>query len=727
MNTISQLRATYRIQFRPEFPFEAGEKLVPYLKQLGISHLYASPVFESIPGSTHGYDITDYTGIRNELGGEKDFNKLVRALQENGLGLILDFVPNHMAIASFHNKWWRDVLENGRYSRYAEFFDVDWETSREELRNRVLLPVLGDQYGIVLERGEILLEYSSGSFVIKYYDHNLPVRPYSYADILEQAITFYEENPSDKSYDILENIQELKSIARAAHNIPVTDITEEESPGDVSEERMTEMTVIRRRLRQLVEASPHIHRAIQRTLEVFNPPGGSLPEAYDPLHSLLEMQHYRLCYWKVATEEINYRRFFDINHLGAVRMEIPEVFQRTHALLFRLIREGKVQGLRIDHPDGLYDPVGYFQKLREGCRLSMIEGGYPPDDFYIVVEKILEHEERIPSDWQVDGTTGYHFLNSSNRLYTRPKSLDTFRQICASMGQSPDGFDSLVLESSLLVMRRGLSGEIHSLANRLEKISEKSRRSRDFTLPGMVDALQEVIASFPVYRTYSRMKGKLSVRDERYVNMAVNRAIWRNPSVDRSIYEFIRTILMLELPDGMKEESREELREFVMRFQQLTGPIAAKGIEDTAFYNYHLLVSLNEVGGRPDHYSMDVDEFHQRNVERQNRWPLTMNASTTHDTKRSEDVRDRINVLTEMDDVWKNLIHKMEEEYGRPDDDVGFPSAPDRHLLYQTLAGSWPVNFKEGYSDTYRERIQSYMRKAVRETIHLMDQSRPSI
>jgi (1->4)-alpha-D-glucan 1-alpha-D-glucosylmutase len=732
--------ATYRVQFNAGFTFKDAERIVPYLASLGIGALYASPIFKAAPGSMHGYDVTDYGSLNPEIGTEEEFRALVAALQRHSLGLTLDFVPNHMGIAGGANAWWLDVLENGQTSAYAQVFDIDWRPLKAELRNKVLIPVLGEHYGVVLERGELTLKYENGVFTVWYFDQPLLIAPPSYPFILGHALGTLVDRFEPEAIPLLE----YQSILTAFDRLPPND---ERDPDRIAE-RQREQVVAKRRLADLVSATPEIAEALEATLRWFN---GRVdePDSFDALDALLELQSYRLAFWRTAAEEINYRRFFAINELAAIRQEIPEVFAATHRLLLHLVGEGAITGVRIDHPDGLWDPAGYFAQLQRGAflaRARAIVEGDPPrtarnlawDDFeprlaawwqeqagnmahwplYIVVEKILERGEALPADWAVHGTVGYEFAQAVTGLFVDPSNRKAFDALYARFTSGEQqSFADIVYESKQLIMRVALASEVNVLARALNRISEQHRRTRDFTLNNLRFAMREIIACFPVYRTYITCdQEKLSDRDRHVIEQAVQTAKRRNPASDPSVFDFVRDVLLGTSGD-VTESQRAERCRFGMKVQQLTGPVMAKGLEDTAFYIYNRLISLNEVGGDPTNFGLSLTDFHTQNNERLRRWPAAMLTSSTHDTKRSDDVRARIDLLSEIPREWRASINRWARLNRRLKTRVEGTLAPDQndeYLFYQTLLGVWSLNQDRPNPDLIN-RIEAYMLKAIHE------------
>jgi len=736
--------ATYRLQFNRSFTFEDARALVPYLAALGISDVYASSYLAARPGSLHGYDLVDHNALNPEIGTDAEYERFVEALRERGMGQLLDVVPNHMGIADARNRWWNDVLENGPSSPYAEFFDIDWDPVKRELADKVLLPVLGDQYGRVLENQELVLEYESGAFRLRYHEARLPIAPRSAITILEYrqdalAALLGEADP---------HLQEYRSIITALRNLP----GRTETAPERVQERMREKEVIRRRLAQLVEASEPIRASIEETLRIFNGKPGD-PRSFDLLDRLLDAQAYRLAHWRVAADEINYRRFFDINELAAIRTENPAVFRETHRLVLRLVEDGKVTGLRIDHPDGLFDPPRYFLALQRErfaraarARLGRGPGLAEPDleaalaraaeqfelacgsdplrppcrPLYLVAEKILAKGERLPTPWAIHGTTGYEFLNLVGGLFVDPASEKLMTAGYAAFTGQRTPFPDLVYEAKQLIMEVSLSSELNVLGHALNRLSERHRYSRDFTLNSLTHALREVIACFPVYRTYIDGRSpEVSLQDRACVEVAVAFAKRRNPATSASVFDFVRDVLLLRAPDGADEAYHRDQRAFVQRFQQLTPPVTAKGVEDTAFYRSNRLVSLNEVGGEPDRFGISVEEFHTQCVARQEQWPAGLSATSTHDTKRGEDVRARIHVLSEMPRQWRAAVsrwHRWNRRHAGQVDGRRAPDRNDEYLLYQTLVGAWPLApMGPEEAATFTARIQAYLLKAARE------------
>lgn len=701
--------STYRIQFSRDFTFRRAREIVPYLHSLGVTDFYSSPFFKAGSDSPHGYDISDHNELNPAIGSREDFDAFAEELKRHGMGQIVDFVPNHMGIEPSTNPWWRDVLENGPSSPYAQFFDIDWRPLKEELDNKVLIPVLEAQYGQVLEKGGFQLSLRQGSFVLSYYEHEFPIAPCSYGMILKPAIEmlspYYEE----------EVVDELQSILSAIENLPARTETDPERV----QVRIREKEVIKRRLDRLCADCPQVLEGIEQAIHTIQGTPGD-PRSFDAFHELLDAQAYRLSYWRVAADEINYRRFFDINDLAAIRMEVPDVFNRAHRLVFRMIGEGKVTGLRVDHPDGLWNPREYFEKLQErAAEISgeAVEAGTLP--LYLVVEKILSGEEKLPSDWQVHGTTGYDFTNDTIGLLVDASAERALTGIYSKFIDGRIRFNDLVYDRKRLVMRLSLASEINVLGHILNGLSERNRWYRDFTLNSLIAAVGETIACFPIYRTYLAPGQPVRIEDQQAILRAIARAKRRNPGVEASVFDFLRDNLLFQFPANIDKATAEEHFAFVMKFQQSTGPIMAKGLEDTAFYYYNRLVALNEVGGEPDRFGVSAAEFHERNLWRQRKWPHTMLATSTHDTKRGEDVRARIAAISEIPAEWSEAVGKWSRENARWKTRLDGEIAPDEneeYLLYQTLAGAWPLHaIDDKEHGDFLLRIQNYMTKAIKE------------
>jgi (1->4)-alpha-D-glucan 1-alpha-D-glucosylmutase len=692
--------ATYRLQLGPGLTLDHAAGLVPYLTALGISDCYISPFFETSSERSHGYDVSDHNRIRDELGGEPAFHRFSDALRRVGLGLLIDLVPNHMGIARNRNPWWLDVLENGAESRHAHVFDVDWKPAKPELAGKVLLPVLGDQYGVVLERGELRLELNDGVFTICYYETTLPIAGRSYARILGYRIDELEGALGPAHPGFLE----LKALTTWFATLPSRSERARERPTGRPPDKAAGVE----RLAILLRQSPEVKAFLDETIRRFNGTRED-PRSFDLLDELLAEQAYRVAFWRVAGEEINYRRFFDINELAAIRMEDPNVFAETHRLVFRLVGTGQVTGLRVDHPDGLYGPAEYFRALQRECARAR-GASTGAGAFYIVAEKILSPGESLPKSWPIAGTTGYDFLNLLNGVFIDRSQARAMEHLYARLIKERPPFAEVVYECKRLVMQTSMASELNMLAHRLNTISEKHRSSRDFTLASLTHALAEIVANFPVYRTYvGEERPGASDRDREYIARAVAQAKRRTPLTSPSIYDWIQDILTLRYPAWAGEAERRERLEFARRFQQITSPVTAKGYEDTALYRFNRLVSLNEVGADPSRFGTPVAEFHAAMAERQRTYPHGLSATSTHDTKRGEDVRARVNVLSEIPDEWRRRValwQRLNRKHRTTVDARPTPGANTEYLIYQTLVGAWPIGV---------ERLRAYLLKAIHE------------
>ena len=668
--------STYRLQLSPSFGFDQAAAAARYLAELGVSHVYASPVLQAAPGSTHGYDVVDHHRVNAELGGEAGHTRMCEALAAAGLGQVLDIVPNHMAVSGPENAWWWDVLENGPASIYAAYFDVDWDPPESKLRHTVLLPILGDHYGRVLEAGELRLTRHQGSFTVGYHEHRTPVAPRSIDRLLISAA---EQCGSP----------ELEFVGAAFGRLPPATATDRESV----RERHRDKEVLRARLATLCEEDADLAAAVDAQVDALN-------RDHDALDALLDRQNYRLAFWRTAGREMDYRRFFDINTLAGVRVEDPRVFDDTHGLVLEWLRDGVIDGLRIDHPDGLLDPQGYLERLHRASHGA-----------WVVVEKILEPGERLPGSWPVAGTTGYDFLARVGGLFVDPAGREDLLALYGEVTGRPTDFDEVVLAKKHLALRDMLAADLSRLTALLVQVCERHRRYRDFTRHQLHEALREVIACFPVYRTYVRpADAAVAPDDVAHVEAAVAAASARRPEIDAELFGFLGDILLLrsrsDSAPGLPRPAGDLEAELVARFQQVTGPVMAKGVEDTAFYDYVPLVSLNEVGGSPGQWGTTVEDFHRASAEAVRTWPSSMLATSTHDTKRSEDVRARLHLLSEIPGPWSAAVRRWTAMNDRFRHGPDRPDANAEYLLYQTLVGAWPLS---------PERATAYMEKAAKE------------
>ena len=689
-------RATYRFQFHEGFTFDDAVAAIPYVAKLGISHVYASPIATARPGSTHGYDIVDHGVINPELGGEDGFYRLSDALKRHGLGLILDIVPNHMGVGGADNAWWLSMLEWGQLSPNAAAFDVDWE--RLGAGGRLVIPVLGDRYGDALEKGDLKLAFEpeTGSFSVWHFEHRLPVCPLAYPLVLDRALA---------ALDKLEGQSEIIAVSDRLRTM--ADEASPERRAGFPEESET----LKRRLAVAVAASSDLARAVERAVAVVNGVPG-MAESFGTLHRILEMQAYRPAHWRVAASDINYRRFFDINSLAGIRVELPEIFQRTHELVFRLVREGRVQGLRIDHVDGLADPEGYVKALQ-----AAVGPG-----FYILVEKILEPGEPLRA-WPLAGTTGYDVLNVIDGVFVDTGAADAFTQIYRDFTGQEGRYGDLLRAAKVEILQSSFASELEVLVSDLKRIADGDRRTRDYTVYAMHIALSEIVARFPVYRSYVTSGGEPSPEDVELIETTVAAARRGSLLPDRSVHDFAAAALLGRIEtEGPGRPAPDHVARFRRRFQQLTGPVMAKSLEDTLFYRYVRLISLNEVGGDPGHFGLNVEGFHAANAERARTWPHAMIATATHDTKRGEDARARIAALSEMPDGWRaalDLWRKTVADMLDTVDHAPAPDANDQYMILQGLLGAWPFEVLERDDATglaaFRDRFKGFVEKALRE------------
>ncbi|MHB1402539.1 MAG: malto-oligosyltrehalose synthase [Thiobacillus sp.] len=704
-------RATYRLQLNRDFKLRQATALLSYLDALGVSHCYLSPIFKARPGSRHGYDITDHSSLNPEIADAEDFEQFVAGLKRRGMGLIVDMVPNHMGIMGADNGWWLDVLENGPASRFAGYFDIDWYAIAGDLPGRVLLPVLGDHYGAVLESGELRLIFDAeeGAFSVFYYEHRFPVDPREYPRILSHDLARLQSRLGTEDAALLE----FQSLVTAFGHLPGRDSVDPESVA----ERSRDKEVHKRHLALLYVGNADIAQFVDENVTAFNGTAAPGAEGFDLMHELLQAQAYRLAFWRVASDEINYRRFFDINDLAALRMDNPEVFEATHSLVRELLVRGYVNGLRIDHPDGLYDPKAYFGRLQAMAAASETdaENARP---LYLVVEKILAAHEHLPESWQVHGTTGYDFAAACGGLFVDAAAEAHFNRIYQGFIGTHPGFDEMVRANKHLIMETALAGELQVLATQLTRLAKGDRRTCDFTFNSLRGALAEIVAGFPVYRTYVA-DCETAPDDARYVEWAVGVAKKRSRAADPSIFDFVRDVLLARQGQGRSEDYRQAACAFAMKFQQYSSPVMAKAVEDTTFYQYTRLLALNEVGSEPHRFGVSLAAFHHENQARARRWPHAMLAGSTHDSKRSEDVRARLAALSEMPDAWRHALSrwsKLNRSKRRKLDTERAPSRNDEYLLYQTLLGIWP--FEAADADALAglaQRAEAYMTKAVRE------------
>src|SRR3954468_8023870 len=680
--------ATYRLQFTPNFGFNDAARTVPYLKALGISHLYASPFLKARSGSTHGYDIIDHNALNPEFGGEDAFLRLSGALARADIGLILDFVPNHMGVHYADNAWWLDVLEWGPKSPYAGFFDIDWQTLPARPQGGVLIPILGRPYGEALESGEIEIRYdpAEGSFSAWYYEHKLPIGPTRYAEMLEKIVMSAgaaEEIPGCR-------LLEVAAGYRGLHNP-----TRDQAPA----------------LKAEIAAIAGSQDVIERGLKAYRPKSEE-PGTLLALHHLLERQHYRLAHWRLAGSDINYRRFFDINSLAGLRVEDAKTFHAIHRLVARLIAEGRLQGLRLDHIDGLPDPHQYFRRLA-----ALIQAGRPPDaaNLYLVIEKILAEDEDLPRFAGVAGTTGYEWLNIISRVLVDERGIEALDRVWREASGENRSFEDVLIEAKGRVLDSSLASEFTVLSHLLARIATGHYSTRDYSASRLRAAFRSFVLHFPVYRTYITGSGP-SGADRKTIEGAIAnaRATWHGP--DAAIFDFLRDTLTLDLiAPGRAGHSIARVRRFAFKVQQFTGPMMAKSLEDTAFYRFHRLLALNEVGGSPDVRALPLEGFHNLMRARIKDFPHGLTATATHDTKRGEDARTRLLGLSELTDDWDEAVETWKQLNSRlltSGTAMRIPSSAHEYMLYQALLGAWPLG---GLNQEFVERMQAYAIKAARE------------
>jgi (1->4)-alpha-D-glucan 1-alpha-D-glucosylmutase len=656
-------RSTYRLQLHAGFTFDDAIRVSGYLKDLGVSHIYSSPYLQAAPGSMHGYNVVDHEKVNQELGGEEGHRRFCDRLKELGIGQVLDIVPNHMATGPENPYWW-DVLENGPSSRYANWFDIDWHSAEVKLQNKVLIPVLGDQYGRVLSANQFKIEQQSGLFRVYYMENQFPLAPRSLAVPLSKAAQ-YADNAK------------LSFIADSLARLPVPEPTDRE----LILSRHRDKTVIYELLRRLLAEQPEISDAIARAV-------GDLNRDHDALDEVLNLQHYRLAYWRTADQELGYRRFFDINTLIGLRVERPDVFDATHQRILHWLNDGVLDGVRVDHPDGLRDPQQYFERLRRRGT-----------DVWIIAEKILQLGESLRSDWPIEGTTGYDFLNVCNQLLVHGEGLQELTGIYHAFTNEAVDFQSLARNMKLNVERDTLGSDVNRLTSLFVEVCENNRDRRDYTRAEIRRALREIASCFTVYRTYVvPARDQVTDEDRKEIDKAVAEAKLGRPDLDPGLMDFIGDVLSLRARGTLESE-------FLLRFQQFTSPVMAKGLEDTTFYCFNRMIGLNEVGGSPDRNGLTIAEFHEYCAKMQAEHPLTMTTLSTHDSKRADDVRARLAVITELPARWKSTVSR----WSRRNAQFKTGDYPDRnteYFFYQTLVGTWPISV---------ERLTAYMEKAAHE------------
>ncbi|GLS19776.1 malto-oligosyltrehalose synthase [Labrys miyagiensis] len=663
-------RATYRLQLNSRFTFTDAGALAPYLAQLGVSHVYASPFLKARPGSTHGYDIVDHDALNPELGTSEDFARMSEAFRSHGLGLILDFVPNHMGVGGADNPFWLDMLEWGPASDYAGWFDIDWQPEGPHLAGKVLIPVLGGQYGAVLADGglELRFDEAAGELAVWAHGvHKLPVYPGHYVRILGGAHA------------------ELEKLGDAFSHL-----------AGFRPHEQRRVRELKAQLAALVAEDAQAATAVAQGVARFAGKAGDV-ESWLRLDRLIADQHWRVAFFRVAADDINYRRFFNISDLAGLRIEHEELFDHAHRLVFELIGQGTLDGLRIDHIDGLLDPRTYCLRLREKA----------PQPIYLVVEKILGPGEELREDWQVDGTTGYEFANLLTHLLIDQAGEPRLSELYRRFSGESRTFDAIMRECKLAIMEDEMASELGGLAREAARIARSNPRTADFTRNVLQRALREIVAGFRVYRTYVDPAGA-SKTDLVELGHAVARARRTGSGIDRSVFDFLFSVLSCEaVAKPGSGFSRQDVLRFAMKFQQYTGPVMAKGVEDTAFYRYNRFVAANEVGGHPGRLGSSVAAFHAANRARH---AGAMLGTSTHDTKRGEDCRARLAVLSEIAPDFAEAVLRWQGMLGSS---AAMPDSNDIFLFCQLLVGAWPL--ESGSLEGFEERIQAAMLKSVRE------------
>ncbi len=674
-------RATYRLQFHAGFGFKDATRLAPYIARLGVSHVYASSYLKARPGSTHGYDITDHLALNPELGTEDDFQKMAAAFRYNGLGQILDFVPNHMGVGGSDNPLWLDVLEWGPQADHAGWFDIDWDPDRRYLKDKLLVPFLGRQYGAELQDGNLTLKFDAdeGSLAVWAYDtHKLPICPLHYG-----AILGHDDAELDRLSDFFSDLPRWHpEIAERA-------------------------AMLKGELADAVRSSPATREALDRGIAGLN-------QDWRALDGLIQMQSWRIADFRVAGDDINYRRFFNINDLAGMRMELPAVFRHAHARILPMIETGMLDGLRIDHIDGLLDPKAYIDMLRASVSKP----------FYLVVEKILAAHESLREDWKVEGTTGYDFTNLVLGMLVNPASEEAFTATYQEFTGLRSEFSTIVYDCKVRIMENEMASELNALGRDAGRVARQNPMTQDFTKTVLQRAIKQIVACFPVYRTYIEFDSDQDSADRRDLEWAFSQARRHDPDIDPSVFDFLHDLLSGRLTARPKSGfNRTSVLRLAMKLQQYSGPVMAKGLEDTAFYRYNRFIALNEVGGEPERFGISAGAFHKANAQRAKRWPSAMLATSTHDTKRGEDVRARLAVLADMPEEWTRQVNGWSRLIRARRGEIERNAPPDRndeYLLYQTLVGSWPVELLENPDpaglEAYGDRVRTTLEKSMRES-----------
>jgi (1->4)-alpha-D-glucan 1-alpha-D-glucosylmutase len=678
--------ATYRLQLTGDFDFDAAAQVAPYLKALGISHVYASPFMKARKGSSHGYDVVDHTKFNPELGGEEGFARFSDALKRNDLGLILDFVPNHVGVHFADNPWWLDVLEWGPQSPHAVSFDIDWDQLPYRARGGVLLPILGSSYGLALERGEIALRYdaSEGGFSAWYFEHRLPIAPERYGEVLRTIVREAAAEDSQAGRALVELAARYRGLRHP---------NRKEAPT----------------LKAAIKAIEGGAEIIARGLDAYRA-GEDRSTQTLALHHLLERQHYKLGHWRLASSDINYRRFFDVNTLAGLRVEDAATFEASHSLVKRLIAEDRLQGLRLDHIDGLRDPAQYFQRLRRLIRSAQGDKARP---FYMVIEKILGEDEKLTRFAGVHGTTGYEWMNTISQVLVDGSGLDPLNEIWRQISNQSPNLTPVLREAKRRVLETLLTSEFTVLARLVARIASGHYSTRDFSADSLRQALELYVLHFPVYRTYLTASGP-TAHDRALISETIARARADWFAADEGIFDFLRDALTMDLlKPGRPPHSAPRVRRFALKVQQFTGPMMAKSLEDTTFYRYHRLLALNEVGGDPAANAIAPERFHAMMAARAREWPHGMTATATHDTKRGEDARARIMALAEIPGEWTSAVARwkvLNAPHLVLEGEMRAPSATFEYMLYQALLGAWDPD-----DPSLLARIQAYALKAARE------------
>lgn len=690
--------ATYRLQLQPAFGFDQAALLAPYLDLLGITDVYTSPILTARPGSTRGTDVVDHSRLNPQLGGTEAFERWSDALRKYELGLIVDVVPGYMSAHAPLNGWWTDVLENGPGSPFAEAFDIDWRSTNPALVNRVLLPILKEPYGQALEAGQLQVEHRHGSFWLRCQDSRLPLDPRTWGTLLKRAL----EPGTEK---------ELGPIIEGLEALPARD-----ELGRV-QERRAKKAVLEARLMKLIDGNPKLARAIDDGLRVLNGKPG-VPSSFDELHALLDRQAFRVASWRVASDEINYRRFRDMNDLIALKVEQPRVFEAVHEVVLDLVREGRVTGLRIDSIDGVADPLLYLKAVQARCRTAHSSGD-PERNIYLVVDKVLSDAERLPPRWPVHGTTGYDFLNQAGGVFVDQQGTRALLDHYVRLTHQRQLFPEIARQSKKLALERNLASQLAMLGRRLSLISEQQRSSRDFTGQDLSAALVEVIACLPVYRTYLPLEGELSDEDAQRIDEAIAAARQANPALPGPVFDFVRSVMVLEHPPGLGPEQQAERRAFTLQLQQISAGVMNRALENIACYRFYPLSSSGEVGADPEYPAVPLEALHRHNRERLDRHPHGLLATSTHETHRGEDVRARIGALSRAPQVWAaafERFHEMNQQHCVALPEGHAPDANEQWLFYQTLLGVWPFEPLEAATRAaLSDRLCAYMVHVLRE------------